>query len=115
MKKNIFKKIILAVVAIVLVFLPYGIFTLYATRQPHVYSQTYYAALVDKVNLLEKNKNQKKIILIGGSTVAFGFNSKFIEDEYAGGNISHTYKYCENKLIEETNGIQKYLYIWTNF
>ena len=82
MKKNIFKKIILAVVAIVLVFLPYGIFTLYATRQPHVYSQTYYAALVDKVNLLEKNKNRKKIILIGGSNVAFGFNSKLIEEEF---------------------------------
>ena len=27
--------------------------------------------------------------------------SKVIVDEYAGGNISHTYKYCGNKLIEE--------------
>ena len=27
--------------------------------------------------------------------------SKVIVDEYAGGNISHTYKYCGNKLIED--------------
>ena len=65
-----------------MVFTPFGIFALSTHFQPHVYSKTYYAALVDKVHNLESYKNDKKIILIGGSNVAFGFNSEYLEKEF---------------------------------
>lgn len=61
---------------------PFGVFVLYGSNQPHIYSKTYYAALVDKVNYLESVKTEKKIILVGGSNVAFGFNSELLENEF---------------------------------
>lgn len=80
--KKFLVKISLFILGIALVFTPFGIFMLVGHSQPHIYSKTYYAALVDKVHYLESIKNEKKIILIGGSNVAFGFNSELLEQEF---------------------------------
>ena len=81
MKKTV-TKLLLFVLALSLIITPFFVFYKINYNKPHIYSKTYYAALVDKVNLLEKNKNNRKIILIGGSNVAFGFNSKILEEEF---------------------------------
>ena len=80
--KQVFKKLALFILGIIMVLTPFGIFAIIAKNQKAIYSKTYYAALVDKVNYLESIKNDKKIILIGGSNVAFGFNSELIEKEF---------------------------------
>ncbi|MBQ6730409.1 MAG: hypothetical protein IJR08_00645 [Bacilli bacterium] len=80
--KKLLLKISLFFLAVLLVISPFAIFLLIANNQPHIYSKTYYAALVDKVNNLKKHKNDKKIILIGGSNVAFGFNSELLQQEF---------------------------------
>lgn len=81
--KKILIKICLFILGVALVVSPFGIFMIVANSQPHIYSKTYYAALVDKVHNLRSHKNDKKIILVGGSNVAFGFNSKLIEEEFS--------------------------------
>lgn len=81
MNKKLLRTLILFILGVVLSLTPFDIFQIYAHNQKHVYSKTYYAALVDKVNYLESLKDEKKIVLIGGSNVAFGFNSKLLEEE----------------------------------
>ena len=80
--KKVISKILLFLLGVVISLSPFGVFALVALNQKHIYSKTYYAALVDKVHNLQSHKNDKKIILIGGSNVAFGFNSKLIEEEF---------------------------------
>ncbi len=80
--KKLLIKISLFILGVALVLAPFGIFMSVGNNQLHVYSKTYYAALVDKVHNLRSHKNNKKIILIGGSNVAFGFKSKIIEEEF---------------------------------
>ena len=80
--KKIFLKIGLFVLGLLLAVFPFGIFLIVANSQTHIYSKTYYAALVDKVHNLESHKNDKKIVLIGGSNVAFGFDSRLLENEF---------------------------------
>ena len=80
--KKILLKIGLFILGVLLATSPFGIFMLVANSQPHIYSKTYYAALVDKVHNLQSHKKDKKIILIGGSNVAFGFNSELLEKEF---------------------------------
>ncbi len=82
MNKKLLRTLILFVLGVALSLSPFAIFQIYAGSQKHVYSKTYYAALVDKVNYLESIKNEKKIILVGGSNVAFGFNSELLEQEF---------------------------------
>jgi len=82
--KKILTKIYFFIIAVLLIVAPFGIFMLVAKSQSHIYSKTYYAALVDKVENLGSHKQDKKIVLIGGSNVAFGFNSKLIEEEFDG-------------------------------
>ena len=81
MKKAI-GKVLLFLLGIVLSLSSLGIFALVVINQKHTYNKTYYAALVDKFHHLKSHKNDKKIILIGGSNVAFGFDSKLIEEEF---------------------------------
>lgn len=81
--KKIFVKIGLFLLGGLLVLSPFGIFLLVANSQPHIYSKTYYAALVDKVHNLDSHKKDKKIVLIGGSNVAFGFNSELLQKEFS--------------------------------
>ena len=80
--KKVLVKVSLFLIGIFLILSPFGVFALVANSQPHVYSKTYYAALVDKVNYLKSLKEEKKIVLIGGSNVAFGFDSEIIEREF---------------------------------
>ena len=80
--KKLLLKISLFLLAVLLLISPFGIFLLIANSQAHIYSKTYYAALVDKVHNLKEQKNQKKIVLIGGSNVAFGFNSGLLQQEF---------------------------------
>ena len=61
---------------------PFVTFFTIANSQENKFKNTYYAALIDKISLLRELKDQKKIILVGGSNVAFGFNSKLIEEEF---------------------------------
>ncbi len=52
----------------------------YATKQPLTYKESYYAALpvkYDRINQVEG----EKIVVIGGSSVAFGIDSKLMEKE----------------------------------
>lgn len=81
MKKCV-NKIVIFILGVLFILTPFLSLFIYGENQINIYSETYYAALVDKVNLLEKHKNDKKIILIGGSNVAFGFDSKLIEEEF---------------------------------
>ncbi len=80
--KKVLVKISLLVLGVALTLSPFAIFFAVAANQPHIYSKTYYAALVDKVHNLQTLKKQKKIVLVGGSNVAFGFNSRLIEEEF---------------------------------
>ena len=81
--KKYFVKIALFLLGVLMVLTPFGIFHLVALNQTHVFSKTYYAALVDKTNNLKSLKNEKKIVLIGGSNVAFGFNSELLDNEFS--------------------------------
>lgn len=54
-----------------------GIFTYGACRKD-VYSNTYYGEMKDKIDLL-KNTKDPKIVVIGGSSVAFGLRSDELE------------------------------------
>lgn len=60
----------------------FGGYYLWSTTLPNVYENTYYAALVDKFDYLKSKADKKKIILVGGSNVAFGFNSEMLEKEF---------------------------------
>lgn len=79
---KVWKKISMLLCGILLILLPYEIFLLVANAQSHVYMNTYGAALVDKVKHLEEHKNDKKIVLVGGDNVAFGFDSELLEKEF---------------------------------
>lgn len=78
--KKVFKIAIFSLVTTLLVSSPLIGFGIAGTSR-HVYQYTYFGALSDKFERL-KNDKKKKIILIGGSNVAFGFNSKLIEEEF---------------------------------
>lgn len=56
---------------------------LFYSRQAVTYSENnYLASLIDK-NILLENTNSPRIILVGASNVAFGFDSKKIEKEFS--------------------------------
>ena len=80
--KKVLIKIGLFFLGLVITLSPFAVFAISFFNQSHIYSKTYYAALVDKVHYLNTLKKEKKIILIGGSNVAFGFNSELIEEEF---------------------------------
>jgi hypothetical protein len=83
MKKKIFITIIYLIGIIAIVCGTFGGYYAWSQNLPHVYQNTYYAALVDKVNYLESHKKDKKILLVGGSNVAFGFDSSLLEQEFS--------------------------------
>lgn len=80
--KKILVKLSLFILGLSLVLCPIFVFAYSTHRQTHIYSKTYYAALVDKIANLKSLENQKKIVLIGGSNVAFGFNSELLQQEF---------------------------------
>lgn len=81
--KRVLIKLSLFLLGILLVLTPLGIFALATHNHAHIYNKSYSAALIDKVNYLESVKNEKKIVLIGGSNVAFGFDSELLEQEFS--------------------------------
>ncbi len=67
---------------IILSFLVIGTIALIVSRQTTKYDpNNYFAALIDKNNLLEKT-NPPRIIFVGASNLAFGLDSKMIEKEF---------------------------------
>ncbi|MEO8665668.1 MAG: hypothetical protein ABI462_09240, partial [Ignavibacteria bacterium] len=66
----------------VLCLLVTGTIVILAGRQKTTYDpNNYFAALIDKNNLLEKT-NPPRIIFVGASNLAFGLDSKMIEKEF---------------------------------
>ncbi len=62
--------------------LPFVMIAVTVFAMPPVYDETYTGALADKYELLNKTEG-KKIIIIGGSSVALGINSDLISDEFS--------------------------------
>lgn len=79
MKKNIWRAcLIFSPVAVLALLCMLAIFAL-----PAQYTNTFLGALEDKVALLEKESKRPRIIVVGGSSVAFGQRSDLLEAELA--------------------------------
>lgn len=75
------KKIIVSLVAIfLLAFLPFGVIYSYAYTIGEKYDETYLRELPDKYNRLVST-DSKKIVFVGGSSLAFGLRSDLISQE----------------------------------
>lgn len=81
MKKRMLFFRCLAVIACILL-LPVGLL-LAGARMPAFYSESYYAALPAMVHRLGTQQG-KKLVLIGGSSVAFGIDTAQLEAEFPG-------------------------------
>jgi len=73
-----FLKLILLLALVVL--LPFAGMGLIYSVQPNAYENTYYAELPVKVDRLEQTPGSR-VVVIGGSSVAFGIDSKLMEQE----------------------------------
>ena len=80
MKKT--KIIILSLLSVILILLPIISISLFALLSPAQYDNSFVGALDDKVERL-KNTDGNRIIVVGGSSVAFGLDSALLE-EYTG-------------------------------
>lgn len=79
--KKMLIKFIAYILAVVLVTsIPFVAVYVYAINQPLTYKESYYAALPVKYDRINQVKGEK-IVVIGGSSVAFGIDSKLIEEE----------------------------------
>ena len=67
------------VLAVVLLFTPFAVLSGVVFGGEKVYRNTFYAELDDKYDALYSAEGEK-IVLIGGSSVAFGYNSKTLAD-----------------------------------
>lgn len=75
------KRVILTVICLIIVFVvPIVGVSLYAANIPDVYGRTYLAAMADKYKILHDTDGEK-IVLVGGSSMAFGIDSAAIERE----------------------------------
>ena len=83
--KYFLKTLILIPVIGCLVFLIFLFFTLYIIP---VNDNSYSLAHIDKMNML--NTEKKKIVLFGGSNVAFGFKSELLEKKYQDYDVVNT-------------------------
>lgn len=79
---RILKNIAIILLTLVIIIAPFASVIMYATLSAPVYDKTYNAALLDKLNRL-KSVEGRKIVVIGGSSVAFGLDSELME-EYMG-------------------------------
>ena len=75
---KILKNIALILLTLVIIVSPFLSVVLYATLSEPVYDKTYNAALIDKIDRL-KSVDGRKIVVIGGSSVAFGLDSELME------------------------------------
>lgn len=79
-KKNLFKFIVYICLVLLVAAIPLvGIYA-YAVQQPATYKESYYAALPMKYDRIKQLKREK-LVVIGGSSVAFGVDSKLVEQE----------------------------------
>lgn len=81
------KKKICIILALILL-LP-TILLVYGSNLPEYYGETYYAELAELYNRL-KTTQGRKIVIIGGSSVAFGTDSAQIENTLAFSGFDHT-------------------------
>ena len=65
---------------LILASIPFAVLSVYAASMKPVYGESYYAALAMKRERL-KTAGSPKIVVIGGSSVAFGIDSKIAEKE----------------------------------
>ena len=76
------KKVVLASILVPIVLLPFVVTFSVSLTQKNKYTESYYAALIDKYNRLESIKGKKKIIVVGGSNVAFGLDSLKLKEYF---------------------------------
>ena len=79
-KKNLMKLILYIGLIFVVAAMPFMAIYVYAVNQPATYKESYYAALPIKYDRIEQVEGAK-IVVIGGSSVAFGLDSKLVEQE----------------------------------
>lgn len=83
MKQSIRTKTIVAVTIILLLLAPLSLLA-WGFCLPSCYEETFLGELKDKCALLEEETEQPRIILVGGSAVAFGVDSALIEAQLPG-------------------------------
>lgn len=71
------QKALIYILVIGMVILPIAVFFSVSAMIPNQYDNTIYAQLGNKYNNL-KSQNEAKIVLIGGSSVAFGYDSELL-------------------------------------
>lgn len=76
--KKFIKNLSIFIAIILVICLLFSILDIFVVKNQ--YSQGYTAALVDKIDRLKSIK-EPKIIILGDSNLAFGINSKIIEEE----------------------------------
>ena len=79
---NILKKIIIVILSVLISVSPLAFATVVALATPPQYSESFFGALDEKYDRLN-SVEEEKIVVIGGSSVAFGLDSKRLE-EYTG-------------------------------
>lgn len=80
MRKGLWKFLMVLLCIAILAVLPLAGMFAYAWNQPATYKESYYAALPLKYDRL-KSVKEEKIVVIGGSSTAFGIDSKIVEEE----------------------------------
>lgn len=79
-KKILIKFIVYICLILLVAALPLEAIYTYAVNQPPTYKESYYAALPVKYDRLKQVEGEK-IVVIGGSSAAFGLDSKLVEQE----------------------------------
>ncbi|MCB8566679.1 hypothetical protein [Fusobacterium ulcerans] len=79
-----FYKTLVSIVVIFFIFVIFMLGVILKVKSPH--ENTYLSSYLDKIKLIEKVEN-KRIIFIGGSNLAFGLDSSMIEKEFLGYKI----------------------------
>ena len=72
------KRIVSLILAILAVLSPFALAISTILTMPTVYHNSFTASLVDKYERLEETR-EEKIVIVGGSSVAFGYESELIE------------------------------------
>ena len=75
---KIFKIILISLLSLLLILSPILFVCAYALSVPPVYSETFYGALNEKYERLN-GVDGEKIVVVGGSSVAFGLDSELLE------------------------------------
>ncbi|MGL4999023.1 MAG: hypothetical protein ACRC5T_08665 [Cetobacterium sp.] len=107
MQKNYFKKTILITIFLALFFSIFGIIAI--VKFFPIQSNTYSLAHIDKIELLKKDTKNQRIILFGGSNVAFGFDSNLLEKTFSNYDVLNVGTVATLGMRFPLNEIKKYL------